>query len=136
MRRAASIFTAAAILLLAGCSSSPVVETPTTPEAADGCLTLSDAAVESLQSGLDEKGAGYTLTATAAIEHDDAWWVAAHATGDPDVTAVWMTIHDPTVNVENAFLSATELASLISVYKMPSDLTGADPVEAAEDCLP
>lgn len=129
MRHIAAL--AALALTLTGCAATPTAEP--TP---DGCLTLSAGATTALQTGLDEKGAGYTITNSAAIQDGDSWWVAADLEGDPPVTAVWMTVNDPTADTDNAYISATELASLVSIYLMPEDLTGADPVEAARDCLP
>jgi hypothetical protein len=140
MRRALPILLAA--LLLTGCAQTPdepdaaLPPEPTDEADTTSCLDLSPAAIAALQHGLDEKGAGYTIDQAAAIKGEDSWWVGAHVTGDPDVTAVWNTIHDPTVDADNAYTSATELASLVSYYAMPEDLTGADPVNAAIDCLP
>lgn len=123
-----------AALILTGCASStPTVEPTTEPD--DDCLELSEDATAELQQGLDDKGAGYTIVDTAAIKGGDTWWVAANLDGDPAVTATWATVNDPTADGSNAYLSATELASLVSIFNMPDDLTGSDPVNAAEACL-
>lgn len=129
-----TVLTLTTVLLLTGCASTaPTAE----PEDNADCLELSPGALNALQQGLDDKGAGYTITNTTAIKGDeDSWWVAADLEGDPPVTAVWMTVNDPTADTDNAYISATELASLVSIYLMPEDLTGSDHVEAAKDCLP
>ena len=120
-------------LLLTGCAATTA---PATEQPDDDCLELSNGALNALQDGLDDKGAGYTINHAAAIADGDSWWVAADLDGHPPVQAVWMTVNDPTADGDNAYISATELASLVSIYLMPEDLSGADPVEAAKDCLP
>lgn len=138
--RTHKLATATALLtvMLAGCTSTPTPAPTTAPEATNtDCIEVTEGVRGALQAGMDEKGAGYTIDSIAAVEDDEAgsWWVAAEATGDPDVTAVWYTQQNPGTADDAAFLSATELASLISSYAMPEDLTGADPLEEAIDCL-
>lgn len=136
MRRLVPI--ALAALLLAGCASTPdepdATREPAT--APDGCVEISQGAIDALQGGLDKAGAGYTIDTVGGIQNEEAWYVSAHVLGDPDATATWMTVNDPSVDGENAFVSVTELASLVSYWAYPGDLSGSDPVNAAEDCLP
>ena len=144
LTRTAILLLVAAPLALTGCStptsSAPsVTSTPTTVEQQPGCIIVTDGVRSALQDRLDAKGAGYTITAISAVLDDggSSWWVAASADGEPvPVTAAWYTQQDPGIADDAAFLSATELASLISDSHMPEDLTGADPIEQAIDCLP
>ena len=135
MTRMRIIGAAAALGLLAltGCATTTTTD-PTVNAAPDSeCLTVSPEAQAALEAGIV---GGYTITAITAVHKDEAWWVSAHLTGDPDVTATWMTIHDPTTAADNAYTSATKLASLTSTYLMPEDLTGADIITQSQNCLP
>lgn len=135
MTRMRIIGAAAALGLLAltGCAATTTSEPAATTAPDSECLTVSPEAQTALEAGIIN---GYTVTAITAVHNDEAWWVSAHLTGDPDVTATWMTIHDPTAHTDNAYTSATKLAALTSTYLMPEDLTGADIITQSQNCLP
>lgn len=130
-----------AALLLTGCASSAGTTLATqtaapTPTADPACLEVSDGALVALQTGMNE---GYTVTQARAVADENSWWVAATVVGEAEehseVEAAWNTIHDPTVDADNAFISATRIASLVSIYAMPDDLSRANVVERTIDCL-
>lgn len=82
---------------------------------------------------------GYTVVEARAVADENSWWVSAIVTSEAieprRIKGAWNTIHDPTAETDNAFISATELASLVSIYAMPDDLSRAQVVEQAIDCL-
>lgn len=124
---------AVGLLALTGCASTTTTELAATTAPDSECLAVSPEAQAALEAGIIN---GYTITAITAVHKDESWWVSAHLAGDPDVTATWMTIHDPTTTTDNAYTSATKLASLTSTYLMPEDLTGADIITQSQNCLP
>lgn len=142
MKRAA-VLSAVALIALSGCTTrvdgvQPAIPSPT-PDVA--CLELSAGAIQGLQDGLDKKQPNFTIGDTAAFasEQSDGWFVAGVFTGpgiEDGQAGVWYTIHDPTAEGENAYVSVDAFAKEFSWYLQPVDFSSAlDGVDEVRSCL-
>lgn len=125
----------AALLLLTGCA--PATTPTATPAEADNCLTVSSSALASLQRHLDAKMTSQQIIHSAAVESGEGWYLAARVDSQGDnVTAVWFTTSNPTVDEENAYVSVDAMAETISDYLRPTGFNVALPgAKQALACL-
>lgn len=144
MRRTLAI--AAVALILAGCSSRapegrPVGEADPEPTSTVECLTVTDGALNGLQTHAKDN-----VTFTRAVAVTDApegpWYVAAEFDIDfgfdeiETDTAVWITQQDPTTSDDAAYLAVDALAEEVADFYRQPDGSAADAgARAAQDCL-
>jgi hypothetical protein len=138
-----SLFVAATIVGLAGCSSSRAAETSPTPVVAEPsveCLDVTAGAQAGIQSGLDGAQQGAVIKSIAATPATDAsWFVAASFTTpgfeDAPVTGVWFTVRNPSVEETVPYQTADAFAASFSTFK-PSGLDAGTPgVADAVSCV-
>ncbi len=154
----ALIITAAALLMLSGCSASvPDAASPPERETVDAaepiepaepsveCLPVSAATIAGIQWGVDDRQSGLTVSRAVAIVNPasgtSSWFVAAQITGPgmgDDTAGVWNTLQDPTTAEGDsiAFVSVDGIAAEFSTYVQPNGFSAAlDGVDEVRECL-
>ena len=137
----------AAILLLAGCSStSPDIDPKddeATPSATSEfpCLEVSDGALGGLQT-LAKDNVTFLRAVAVTDNPEGPWYVAAEFEVDygfDDIqtdTATWITQQDPTTATDAAYLSVDAVAAEVTEYvRQPGGSAADRGAELAQDCL-
>ena len=133
----------AVALLVTGCSRvdrdpEPVAEEPEAP--AVECITVSAAALEGIQWGLDDRQPGFEAVRAVAIKNPSSstsWFVAAKFVGPGvDGVGVWSTLQDPVTAELVAYTSVDGYAAEFSSYMQPAGYSAAlDGVDEVRECL-